>query len=165
MIKLFIDRYDGQHGHLGVLSVKDSRGCFVFEKLPIRSGQAGHGATHWTPSKSPIPHSDKTHTRKLFMHLQHVNKNGKASPISAKNHGIGWFWPISDDIRDPWRIEGVGGSRSFIGLHAENAFAGSAGCPVLVHDTTEQEAAVMALNQYLDTLRRKGVKTIEVWVG
>lgn len=164
-MKLYIDRYDGQQGHVGVLSLRDSKGHFVFEKLPIRSGQAGFGTTHWTPSKSPIPYSDKVHSRRLFLHLQHVNKNGEQSPISLKENGIGWFWPISDDERDTWRIEGVGGSRQYIGLHAENAFEGSAGCPVLVHETVEQEAAVMALNMYFDTLRRKGVKTIEVWVG
>lgn len=164
-IKVYIDRYDGDEGHVGVMSVRDSEGHFLFEKLPLRSGQKGYGSTHWTPSRSPIPHSDQTKHGTLWLHPQYINYNGAKHPISTRKDGIGWFVPIGGTPQDPWVIEGKDGERTFIGIHPENAFKGSAGCPVLVHDTTERRAAATAFMHWLSELGKLKHPPIEVWVG
>lgn len=163
-MKIYVDRFDGDQGNLGVMSVVDSRGHFVFEKLRIRTGQPTHAQKDWVIGKSPIPYSGQTETGEMHMHLK-PNYNSEKSPISSKPNGIGWFWPISDDKNDPWAIKGEGGKRTYIGFHAENAYAGSAGCVVLVHETAEEEAAVIAFNHYMVELMKKGIKTIPMWVG
>jgi hypothetical protein len=174
MSKIYVDRFDGAKGHTGVMSIRDSDGRWVFEKLRFRTGLAGYGSTDWIVGKSPIPTLEASGRRVYYVHLQHVNKNNEASPISRKPNGIGWFWPISSSPTDPWTISDTdsSGKRTFIGIHAENAFDGTNGCVGLRHDgkgdgrnLAEERAAVIGVNAWLDEMRSQGVKTIEMWVG
>ena len=161
--KLYIDRPNTGDTIDGYLTFVTP--YITYKRLPIRIGQIGYGGTNWVWARSPIPLLQDVISKKLFLHLQHVVKNGETHPLSNKPSGIGWFWPISDSKDQVRQIRGRDGQRGGIGLHAENKVKGSAGCPVVVWDTPEQKQAAERLMYHLEMLRKDGMETIPVWCG
>lgn len=106
----------------GFFTIQDELGNKLVDRVPARSGQAGHTRTSWKIAKSPIPFG------KFNLHLKPNNQGQKAG---AK--GIGEFYPI-DNQGDRMTILSPAGSRkrTEIGLHEENIFKGSSGCIVIV---------------------------------
>lgn len=123
-----------------------------FTRLPARSGQAGYTNTNWFRGKSPIPIGEH------WLHLSPRQTGQKGGASQETSTGIGEFWPISSDLNQTSIIWGPNGEiREHIGLHWENRWKGSAGCPVLQWDTPEREARVESV---METLRKKS-KTIK----
>lgn len=120
--RAFYDRQPGQiEGHFTIL---DEAGKPVFKHLQARSGQRGFENTDWTRGKSPIPMG------KHYLWCRYPVNVG----TRAGRTGIGEFFPISNVAGDRGLIQSVDkqSHRRDIGLHAENAYQGSAGCIVLV---------------------------------
>jgi hypothetical protein len=124
-----------------------------FSKLPARSGQNGF-LDSWTTAKSPIPFSNEL-ISDLYIWLDGQKQIGQW-PTGGQ---IGEFWNISTDD-DRVTIRGKNGKiRKVIGAHPENAYAGSAGCVVLLHETEEQKQRILAVRDYLKQLHE--VRKIE----
>ena len=142
MYKAFFDRReDSIEGLFTILNTKTHEK--VFNRLQARSGQPNYTHTNWVKGKSPIPMGK--HKLILKEPLQKDQWPGKA--------GIGEFWRISNTDNDRIILSGCGRySRSDIGLHPENSFAGSAGCIVIVIDTEEQKKEWLRLSSFLEGL-------------
>ena len=156
MYTVYFDRRNNK------LSVKADDGRFVFEKIHALCGQAQHQNLSWVTGKSPIPYSSEVEGGKYYLHLKYMNRNG-GELISREPGGIGWFIPISNSKHNPWIITGVvsGQKRTYIGLHPENAFKGSAGCPVVQWGTISEQAECRALFHFLAELKRLGVEVLK----
>lgn len=127
------------------------------EKLPARSGQNGYTHSSWTTGKSPIPFGDH------LLWLDRTKQKGEW----ATGKGIGEFYPISSDRKDSTKIVNPNNPslvRNAVGLHPENAYAGSAGCIVLLHETKEQIDKVLKLRGTLISLAESGFKYIKLVV-
>ena len=94
----------------------------TFERMPARSGQFGSTNTSWQRGKSPIP---------LGRHYLWL----KPRPLLMTPGGD--FFPISSSKSNDRLITNKDGlERWDIGVHKENDKPGSAGCIVLLVDTT-----------------------------
>jgi hypothetical protein len=126
-------------------------------RLQARSGQNGYTNTSWTTGKSPIPFG------KHILWLDRTLQKGQW----AIGKGIGEFYPISsstansDVIVDPANPKNI---RRAVGLHPENAYAGSAGCIVLVADTQTKKNDILKLRTELLLLHKAGFKNIPLVV-
>jgi hypothetical protein len=117
--------FDRQPGTIeGFFTIQDEHGKPVFKRLQARSGQNGHTNTDWVRGKSPIPYGN---------HYLWIGYPVGVGTRAGKT-GIGEFYPISNMAGDRDLIQGPAPQilRRSIGLHAENAYRGSAGCIVLV---------------------------------
>lgn len=129
----------------GLFSIVDASGVKVFNRLPVRSGQAGFTHTSWTSGKSPIPFS-KELSAPLRILLNHPNQEGQ---WPATPGGIGEFWLITNvPGTDLIRGKEAGHVRQAIGCHPENAYRGSAGCIVFLHDTQTQKDELLRLTKW-----------------
>lgn len=146
-VKAYFDREKG-HFTLNVDGVEK------FKQLPARSGQRGFENTNWVTGKSPCPKG------KLYLWL-----HPKDMGVLPKNKEIGEFYPISSSPDNMNIIQEENGSRKrlYVGLHPENAFAGSAGCVVLLWDTLDKKLKMEALFAFLRGLS-KTIKYIELEV-
>ena len=129
----------------------------LFTRIPARSGQKGYENEEWVRGKGPVP-KGKYH---LWLHLQ------KPNPMFPdKPDGIGEFYQISSAkdnqrlIQDPTTPHR---QRWDIGLHPENAYPGSAGCIVLLHNEDWLQAYVAGLFEFLRWYGKKH-RTIELEV-
>ena len=164
--KIYFDRYlQFNRGNEGVMSVKDKDGLFIFEKLPFLSGSKAAAGSSWIVGRSPIPLLKEVGSKKLYLHIGKMNKNGERHPITKMLGGIGWFIPISDSLKEFWTISGEGGKRTFIGIHPDNGVPGSQGCPVFVVDTWQQRLKVELFYDWVEKLLKRGFTAVEVWVG
>lgn len=138
-VKAYFDRKKG-------FFTLNEDGKEIFKQLPARSGQRGFENTDWVTGKSPCPKGD------LLLWL-----SPKDVGVLPKGKGIGEFYPISSGEFDRNTISESNGNRKrlYVGLHPENAFAGSAGCIVLLWDTPDKKAKMLALFKYLKELRKE----------
>jgi hypothetical protein len=142
MIRLFFDRTTRSiEGKVTLIY----NGVPLFEKLPARSGQVGYTTTEWVKGKSPIPYGKHT----LWLYPKQVGQ------LTPQGKEIGQFYPISSSLKSSRLLTNGKNERWDIGLHPENAFAGSAGCIVLLVNTPERLKTVKALFNCLDQLARE----------
>lgn len=122
----------------------------IFERIYSRSGQKGYTSTDWVRAKSPVPRRD------LWLWTHSINVGAKPGKT-----GIGEFFFISSDPQNPLIIvdEKTAKNRSAVGLHAENALPGSAGCIVVV-----SQRDFDAIARLLHDLNAKGVKRMRLTV-
>lgn len=119
--RLFFDRDNKTiNGLLTLLRIEDDGDIIpVFKRLRARSGQRGHTHSSWTRGKSPIPYG---------------NHKLKTTPVKLNFEPYGTpFFPIGSDKGNIRVIKNGSNERWDIGLHFENRFPGSAGCPVVVN--------------------------------
>ena len=148
-IRAFYDRGKSIEGAFTIQAHDDNITTKVFNRVHTRSGQRGHENTSWRRSKSPIPYGD------LWLWTHSINRGMKPGKT-----GIGEFFFISSDKSDPLVISrGEGQVRRAIGLHAENALPGSAGCIVVV-----KQDEFEAIATYLHMLNRDGIQAIQLTV-
>ncbi|MEN6621510.1 MAG: hypothetical protein ABFD50_08185 [Smithella sp.] len=151
---LYVDRQLGNiNGFLTLQRVVNGQITKLFEKLPIRSGQNGFVNSKdqdFIRSKGSIPFGDhylSTKKESLWM-------EPKGTP----------FYVVSSKPGERVIYGPSGKTRHDIGLHMENQFPGSAGCVVLLHETSEQKRMVKLLFDELDQLNEAGIKFIKVKV-
>lgn len=130
----------------GFFTLQDATGKKLFDRLPARSGQRGWTNTSWERGKSPIPYSSEIKGQ-YHLWLRPVN-NG----VKLDDDGIGLFWPISSSptSRDRIYSKDFRKERHAVGLHGENRWNGSAGCIVLLWDTTPRKEQVLSLYKTLE---------------
>lgn len=155
-ITAYYDRKPGTiEGLFTLQTVENGVPTKLFNRLPARSGQQSYCDTDWVRGQSPIPMG------RHFLWLDPVNPGTWPKTPG----GIGEFYPISSGLMNRRIImaEDTGKVRMDIGLHPENAYPGSAGCIVLLHDTPVRKAEVMRLFAFLRTLG-KSRETIDLVV-
>jgi hypothetical protein len=135
----------------------------VLKRIKALSGQRAYQNTSWISGQSPIPYSKETQTGKLYLHTKAVvNPEGM---FSLK--GIGRAYHISSSPNDPTKVIAIDGiqTRTFIMLHPDNMWAGSAGCIVTswVNSPTTKKQT-QALFAFLDSLHKQGINYIELEV-
>ena len=145
---IFVDRDKASVD--GFMSVLDLKGNKIFDRLPIRSGQAGYTKTSWESGKSPIPYSSEL-PKPLRVSLQSRPFQEGEIPTAGK---IGEFWPVYNVEGNTTLIQGSGKSqkRLSIGIHPENAYKGSAGCVVILHRSFEERRKMIALSKWAKNL-------------
>jgi hypothetical protein len=153
----------------GHFTIQDQHGASaifngqVLKRIKALSGQRAYQTTSWTSNQSPIPYSKETQTGKLYLHTKAiVNPEGT---FSLK--GIGRAYHISSSPNDPTKIISLNGvqTRTFIMLHPDNMYEGSAGCIVTswVNSPTTKKQT-QSLFAFLDNLNKQGIKYIELEV-
>jgi len=138
----------------GVLTLNVA-GMEVVKRHPCRTGQRSAIGDPWKRGAGPIPLGN------LWLWLDPID-NGPDLPNTPG--GIGRFYNISSgaDRRLIVKPGEPGKFRMDIGLHPENAFAGSAGCPVLLHDTPQRRQGVLTLFDALGDLKAQGLNRIRL---
>ncbi len=152
--KLFIKRTKGSvYGVMTLQRVIDGQVTKIFDKLPIASGQYPYvngGAGDWVKGKGPTPigkHWLSTKRDALIM-------EPKGTP----------FYVIGTKPGERVIYGSGGKSRSDCGVHLENRHPGSAGCPVLLHDTPKRSKTAWLFFEELDRLHAAGVDYIPLEV-
>jgi hypothetical protein len=146
-----------QHGASAVFNGQ------VLKRIKALSGQRAYQNTSWLSGQSPIPYSRETQTGKLYLHTKAVvNPEGT---FSLK--GIGRAYHISSSPNDPTKVVSLDGiaTRTFVMLHPDNMYQGSAGCIVtswINNPTTKKQT--QALFAFLDSLNKQGILFIELEV-
>lgn len=142
-IKAYFNRHESTIEGVFTLQAADKNGKIqmLFHQLPARSGQKGYTHTSWERNKSPIPYGE----HRLWL------KSVNPGTFPTTPGGIGEFYPISNtsDRRVIANKLDPNERRLDIGLHPENAYAGSAGCIVLLIDTPKRKKEVERLFAYL----------------
>ncbi len=139
---IYFDRQpDSIYGVLTLQRAEKGKAFKVFERFPCSSGQRGNTTTDWVQGKSPTPMGVHWMSTKQ----EHLQFEPKGTP----------FYPMGTS-KGSRRIEQPDGPqyREHIGLHLENRFPGTAGCPALLWDTPERECSAWALFAYLDKLHK-----------
>lgn len=136
--RLFYDRREGSIEGLLTLNRIEDDGTItpVFKQLKARSGQWWYRNTSWRRGKSPCPYGD---------HLIST----RPEPLQMEPVGTRFF-PICTSPSAPRRIQHPTNPalyRMHIGLHRENKYPGSLGCPVIVDDEVAEQ-----LFDYLESL-------------
>lgn len=150
MSEIITAYYDRQPGTVnGFFSLKaydpeTRKERYLFEKLPARSGQQLYADTDNVTAKSPI------HGGNHFLWIDTHKNNGAFFPDAPG--AIGQFYSISTSPTNRTTCTYGSNKRTAVGLHPENAFPGSAGCVVLLHEGAIQQASVIALFSFLDAL-------------
>lgn len=125
--------YKSSKSFMGLLTVIVKRNGQVIEKeslrdIPARSGQPKHYNTKNVLGKSPIPDGNFF----LWTHKEFIKQY---SDLDATGKEVARFYPISSS-RDQniyiKRSETNPVTRSYIGLHDENDFPGTAGCIAII---------------------------------
>lgn len=146
----------------GLFTIQNDKGIKLFERLFVRSGQAGYLNAPWVRNTGAIPTNKQVAGNKLYIHTTPV-KDAKGD---FNNDGIGLFFPISDSLTRKDIIRGLNPreERWHIGLHPENKYNGSAGCIVLLWNTVNRKKKVSSLFTWLECLAMKSIKAIELEV-
>lgn len=145
MHKLYYDRTCGQMGGALTLGrVEGNQLVKIFERLPVRSGQPGYldgGKDDWVRGKGATPFG--RHWLKCTPVALQFSPKHTPFHLIATRQGYEYI-----------QAKGSSQFRHMIGLHLENDYPGSAGCPVLLHDTPERECLSWALLKYLERLAK-----------
>lgn len=155
---LYIDRKLGNiYGVLTLQRAIAGKTYKLFERLPFASGQPRctlGGKQDWIQNCGPIPMSKPGENYWLSTKRETLNMEPKGTP----------FYVISSRKGERTIIGEYGEIRGDIGLHLENQFPGSYGCPALLHDTAERKRLAWLLFDELDRLYAAGIKYIKVVV-
>ena len=118
---------------------EDGNETILFERLLTRSGVTGFSNTNWVSGKSPTPigkHWLRTRPDKL-------NFEPYGTP----------FFPISTDPKNTTLIIGPNGEKRVnIGMHYDNRFPGSKGCPAVARETKAQKEIAEKMFAYIEGL-------------
>lgn len=136
--RLFYDRREGSIEGLITLNKIEDDGTIIpiFKHVRARSGQWWHRNTSWQRGKSPCPYGDyliSTQPEPLQM-----------EPVGTR------FFPICSHPSQPRKMQHPTDPslyRMNVGLHRENKYPGSLGCPVIVNDALAEK-----LFDYLEAL-------------
>lgn len=125
-------------------------------KLPASSGQRSGIGQDWLRGKSGIPFCKQRENGTYIPFVLWLRRT-KQFGQHPQSRGIGEFYPISSGldnsrvIKDP---NGTSQERWDIGLHGNNAIAGSAGCVVLELDHKVRYQNVLRLRAKLIELSK-----------
>ena len=143
---LFVRKKDNIEGWFHLF---DDEGKKIITAL-ARSGKYGYEPTSWHRGKSPVPY-----TNDAYIWCNRVLQEGQHDPKGAE---IGEAWHISNHPHDHVRFSGPSGKyRTYIMIHPENDYKGSAGCIVIVDD-----AAWKTISKELKKVKKRKQKCIKL---
>jgi len=100
--------------------VENGKVTKVFTRLPMRTGQRGYTHTSWVNGKSGTPIGKwKMNTKPVLLQME-----PKGTP----------FFQIYSDDANKRIIRSADGYRMDVGMHFENQYPGSLGCPAIRRD-------------------------------
>lgn len=149
--KIFFKRFTGSIDAVMTMIVD---GKTIVRRHPCRTGQRAFLGDEWARGRGPIP-------RGLFWLWLDPIDAGPDFPTTRE--GIGKFYNISNGSNRRLIVKAGNPSifRSDIGLHPENALPGSAGCPVMRHETPLLRQQVVTVFNTLEELKEAGLKRIQ----